>query len=170
MEFCRRKGWPVWATNTTFRLWCDAIYACDGHWWERHHEEARATGAECWTHSQRASETYGLNFIKGVPNPGFSENPNWVHEGRNSGYQMLNLVYLMGASRILMLGYDLRHAEGKSHWHGDHGGGLQNPADKFLAECARNFDTIQQLEGCEILNCTPGSRITRFPFADLRSL
>lgn len=92
-----------------------------------------------------------------------------MHEGRNSGYQVLNLVVLMGAARVLLLGYDMRHIEGRKHWHGDHPKKLANPQATFLAECARAYDTIQPLS-CEVLNCTPGSAIRRFPFVDLRSL
>lgn len=102
-----------------------------------------------------------------MPQPGFSTNPAFVHEGRNSGYQMLNLVVLQGPARVILLGYDMRHVDGRKHWHGDHSG-LQNPRAEFLAECARAFDTVQPL-GCEVINCTPGSAITRFPFADLRA-
>jgi hypothetical protein len=64
----------------------------------------------------------------------------------------------------------MRYANGAKHWHGDHPGRMGNPAEPFLAECARAFDTIQPLPRCEVLNCTPGSLIRRFPFADLRSL
>jgi len=92
-----------------------------------------------------------------------------VHDGRNSGYQLLNLITLFGAARVILLGYDMRYVDGRKHWHGDHVRGMMNPKDQFLAECATLFDTIQPL-ACEVLNCTPGSRIKRFPFADLRSL
>ncbi len=83
---------------------------------------------------------------------------------------MLNLVYLMRPERIIMLGYDMRHVNGRIHCHGDHGGRLQNPTAKFLAECAEGFMKIQQNLTCEIINCTSNSAVRRFPIHDLRSL
>jgi len=169
VDWCRARGWKVWATNDSFRLGCDALYACDGRWWDAHHAEAIASGAECWTRSPRAAERYGIHWVRSLPGEGFSTEPDVIHEGRNSGYQMLNLVWLRERpARIVLLGYDMRHIDGRRHWHGDHVG-MVNPTDKYLAECASRFDGIQPL-GCEVLNCTPGSRIRRFPFASLGDL
>lgn len=72
-----------------------------------------------------------------------------------------------GAARIVLLGYDMRLTD-RVHWHGEHKG-MANPNARFLAECAALFDTIQPLD-CEVLNCTPGSAIKRFPFASLDDL
>jgi hypothetical protein len=48
-----------------------------------------------------------------------------IHFGGNSGYQAVNLAFLRGARRIVLLGYDMGAGEdGASHWHGDHPGGL----------------------------------------------
>lgn len=82
---------------------------------------------------------------------------------------MLNLIVLFGASRILLLGYDMRADGKRRHWHRDHDRDLHNPDDALLADFARRFDSIQPL-ACEVLNCTPGSAVKRFPMADLRSV
>lgn len=156
----------MWATNTSYRLGCDGLYACDYRWWAGN-PEAQGTPAEKWTQDRSASERFGLNYIESVNQPGFSENPKWIHQGGNSGYQLLNLVYLWGAARVLLLGYDMRLTN-KTHWHGNHVR-MPNPTGHSLAECVKAFDTIQPLD-CEVLNCTPGSAVKRFPFADLRSL
>lgn len=170
VEYCRARGWPVWAVNTSFRLGCNSLYGCDYRWWKAHHAEAKQTTLDCWAWSQRAAEEFGLRWIRGVAQGGFSEIPDRLHDGRNSGYQCLNLVYLMGAARVLLVGFDMRHVDGQTHHHGDHPKGLANPKAAFLAECAGAFDTIQPLPRCEVLNCTPGSAIRRFPIVALRSL
>lgn len=167
VDYCRERGWPVWATNSSYQLGCDGLYACDYLWWESHPEAAR-TAPESWTQDKLASEKHGINWIESRHDPGFSEDPRWIHTGQNSGYQLLNLIYLMGAARILLLGYDMRITT-KTHWHGDHHGRLKNPPARALVDFAANFDTIQPL-ACEVLNCTKGSAIKRFPFADLRAL
>lgn len=164
LEYCRSRGWPIWATNDSYKLGCDGLYASDRQWWEAN---PHASG-ERWTQDKDASERYGLNWIRSLSKPGFSEYPRWIHQGRTSGYQLLNLVCLWGASRVILLGYDMRW-KGKAHWFGSHKGMLVNPSQAFLAEAAREFDTIQPLKA-EVLNCTEGSAITRFPFAKLRDI
>lgn len=167
VDYCRERGWPVWATNSSYKLGCDGLYACDYLWWRANPEAAR-TAPECWTQDKDASEAFGLNWIESLPRDGFSEDPRWIHQGKNSGFQLVNLVYLWGAARIVLLGYDMRLTD-KSHWHGDHKGTLKNPTASMLADCVKAFDKVQPL-ACEVVNCTPGSAIKRFPFADLRSL
>ncbi|HCZ48509.1 MAG TPA: hypothetical protein DCZ11_05850, partial [Gammaproteobacteria bacterium] len=55
--------------------------------------------------------------------PGLSASPLRIHQGGNSGYQALNLAVLLGAERVILLGYDMHGG----HWHGRHGGRLNNP-------------------------------------------
>ena len=46
----------------------------------------------------------------------------------NSGAQAINLAYLLGARRILLLGFDMRRAAGTpSHWFGEHPPALNRP-------------------------------------------
>lgn len=40
--------------------------------------------------------------------------------GDNSGYAALNLACCLGANPIYLLGFDLKHENGKSHWHKGH--------------------------------------------------
>jgi hypothetical protein len=44
----------------------------------------------------------------------------------NSGSGAVALAIALGASRVVMLGYDCQKTEGKAHWHGDHPKGLGN--------------------------------------------
>lgn len=76
----------------------------------------------------------------------------------NSGHQAINLASVFGAARILLLGYDVQHTGGKSHWHGDHPRTLGNA--RCVANWARGFKRQAQdarLLGIEIVNC---SRVT----------
>lgn len=99
-----------------------------------------------------------------------SSDPGVLHIGGNSGYQSINLAVLVGAARVVLLGYDMRHAGGKVHWHGSHPEGMNNPKEKQLAGWAEAFSTmlpdLQRL-GVEVINCTPGSALKCFPMARL---
>ena len=54
-----------------------------------------------------SAAAWGINQLKSVAQPGLSRTQGVIHQGKNSGYQALNLAYLLGAKRILLLGYDM---------------------------------------------------------------
>ena len=86
-----------------------------------------------------------------------------VYTGGNSGYQALNLVYLFGATQIILLGYDMKTNHNKSHWHGDHPGSLNrhsnytNWIDRFK-DLARDL----QEENIKVINATRETALTCF--------
>jgi hypothetical protein len=88
----------------------------------------RAHGAELWTQDVAAARDYGLNWIRGEGTQGLGRKS--VHFGGHSGFQAVNLAYLWGARRIVLLGFDLQCGPGgRSHWFGDHppDQGFHNP-------------------------------------------
>lgn len=100
----------------------------------------------------------------GFPPPGHHE----VQQGRNSGNTLVSVVIAMGAARIALVGYDCRVIGGREHCHDEYEG----PRDLSLYdnEFKRAFDGWNEAalaSGVTIVNCTPGSAITEFPFADL---
>lgn len=119
---------------------------------------------ECWTQSEPAAKKYGLRHQAGIDAPGLGEDV--LHFGSHSGYQAINLAYIFGATRILLLGYDCRVIDGKRHYFGNHPGALnKNSSYELFAKSYRSIDT--KLCGLEIVNCTPGSMIDVFPRADI---
>jgi len=96
-----------------------------------------------------------------------------VHSGGNSGYQAANLALHAGARRIILVGYDMRRGPGNlAHWHGDHPPHMNNAPPDALARFAAAFDSVPETlpAGVEIINATPGSAVTAFPFASLETL
>lgn len=86
-----------------------------------------------------------------------------VHFGSHSGYQAINLAYLWGAKRIILLGYDCRSIDGKAHWFGQHAAGL-NQKQGFSTWISHYQQLAHDLsaEGIEVINATPESAITAF--------
>lgn len=76
----------------------------------------------------------------------------------NSGYQAVNLAYLMGASRICLLGFDMKDKDGVNHFHGNHRGGtLTNPNKGLYKQWIACFEKMHELlaaEGVELVNCS----------------
>jgi hypothetical protein len=110
-----------------------------------------------------------VRLINTAHEPGLSRDPTTLHTGGNSGYQAINLAYLLGASIIVLLAYDMRRSSGAVHWHGEHRT-LRNPSEQTLVKWVRNFDALAEdldRDGVPVINCTLGSALRCFPRARL---
>lgn len=139
------------------------MYACDGDWWDENIGEVLSKfEGELWTQDFNASEKFGLNRIEGESEKGLGKDK--IHFGANSGYQMVNLAYLFGAKKIILLGFDMKRGENKkSHWHGDHPGALNKsmPINKWI----QNFNPLAsdlKAEGVTVINATRDSDLECF--------
>lgn len=151
--------------------WLDVVYACDLMWWKKYHADvkARAPQAETVTQDASAHKQYGLTTrIRGSARDGLGTQE--IHTGSNGGHAAVNLAYLWGARRILLLGYDMKlSSDGRRHWHADH------PAPCIQAQHFSNWihrfeSTARDLErlGIEVLNCTPDSALPWFDRATIQ--
>lgn len=92
-----------------------------------------------------------------------------MHYGGNSGYQAINLAYLMGAGSILLLGYDMSVGDdGKRHFFGDHPGNMHTGSD-YSAWCPGFVPLAVDLahEGVEVINCSRRTALTAFKRGEL---
>ena len=124
---------------------------------------------EHWTLDPTLADDPGMHQITGVDEPGMSGSPARVHTGGNSGHQAIGLAVLWGASRILLLGFDMAATRGRLHWHADHNDKtLGNPCD-FAAWRLRLAQAMPDLRrfGVEVINC---SRETQLHCFERRSL
>jgi hypothetical protein len=144
-------------------LWSDVLYACDGEWWDRYIQDVllRFKG-ELWTQDIPATGKYGLNRIEGHRSEGLGKDK--VHYGANGGYQAINLAFLFGAHKIILLGFDMKRGENKkSHWHGDHPGFLNK--DMPIKTWVKNFWKLAEdlrNEGVEVINATRDTALECF--------
>lgn len=149
----------VIAVSDAFRLapWADALVSNDARWW-RANPDAH----------QFAGRKFSYEWVRGVE-PIKAKHPYRV--GINSGLRAMTVAQdVYHATRILLLGFDMHG----THYFGPHtkcdprtGSKLPNTDEKKFARFIREFD---KWTGCEVLNCTPGSALTRFPFADVESV
>lgn len=106
-----------------------------------------------------------LPKVPGFPDLGSPE----IQQGRSSGHTAVSLAIAMGGVRILMVGYDMQVVNGREHHHSEYKG--PRDLDIYRNEFQRAFrgwNEAALASGVEILNCTPGSAVTEFPFADLQ--
>jgi hypothetical protein len=89
--------------------------------------------------------------------------------GGNSGFQALNIAVQFGATRIVLVGFDMRLDRGL-HWHGRHPQGLNNPHEPSIMAWRRALDaaapTFAAL-GITVLNASPVSALTAYPVVPL---
>jgi hypothetical protein len=157
VEFVRGKG-SVIVINNTYQLapWADILYSCDAAWWRLTPEAQSFKGrkisimckeVETWPHAMRP----GLGKDK--------INTGGINTGGNSGYQAINLAYLLGAKKIVLLGFDMHG----THWHGRHKKGLSNI--HMFEEWIKNFTQLAQDlkdEGVEVINATRRTKLFCF--------
>lgn len=150
--------------------WAQVLYAADDDWWELHWNRIKDAGfaGQMWATKPEVQHRHPeVRYIKHVVAGGLSTSTAHLHTGQpaHSGYQAINLAYLLGARDIILLGYDC-HARGKRHWFGDHPAPLRRGAAPH--EWAKAYETIVgdpiwPKLGLRISNCSPGSKIAAFP-------
>lgn len=87
-----------------------------------------------------------------------------LRRARTSGHMAVDLAGMMGASRIILLGFD--HNRDGGNYHGRHRG----PGLEYTGGLLEQWDAYKKTakrEGIVILNATRRSRITAFPFCDI---
>lgn len=100
-----------------------------------------------------------------------SERADAVAWNNNSGGSAINIAYHLGAKRIALVGFDMRRIGSATHFH-DFYGKRSKEKDPYIRHM-KCFDSIAEDAnklGLEIVNCTPGSKITQFQFVKLESL
>lgn len=110
----------------------------------------------------------GLFVLHNFGSEALSDSPNGINTGSNGGYQSLNIAYLSGAKKIILLGYDMRFPNGKSHWHSGHP--VKVPEGHYSGYARKFKTTLAQLQkaGVEVINCSMGSAIDAFPIRPLQ--
>ncbi len=96
---------------------------------------------------------------------------NAVRYGRSSGHIALSLAVSLGASRVVLLGYDCRIVNGRSHFHDkvENSGTAQTSVlyEKDFLPAWKGWNDYCTEAGTQVLNATPGSAIQEFPFMSL---
>jgi hypothetical protein len=170
-EVLRGRG-RIIAINNSYILapWADVLYYADGAWWKDHRERVLQVfrGAYRVSIEKCGDDT---KFLRPQQASGLATDPTALRTGFNSGYQAINLAYHFGATRIVLLGYDLHVDGARTHWHAGHPG--QTPemqTTAFQEMFLPRFPTLVApltAAGVEVINATPGSALTCWPIMPL---
>lgn len=163
VDYVRGKAFVI-AINDAYRLapWAEVLYACDLKWWDWHYKETEGFKGVRITQDPAAKDKYpDLEYIRGAAKDGISLDPSVIHTGRNSGYQAVNLAVLLGAKKIILLGYDHRFPKNQAHWFGDHPDGVRSWYIRWMPGWKIAAKQLERLD-IEVINCTPGSALRVF--------
>lgn len=167
VDACRGVA-KVIAIKDSIRLapWADVLYACDARWWVNHPETKAYTGPKYGLEVPRDRDD--VQVLRNTGDTGLELQPDGLKNGRNSGYQAINLAVHLGASRVVLLGYDMAPTPGgEHHWFGFHSYSRAAPPYKLFLE---RFETLHEplkRAGIEVLNATPWSALKFFPIVSL---
>ena len=124
--------------------WADAMVSHDAAWW-RAHPEVQFSGKKFTAHPEGLRE-FGVKEFK--------------HAEGNSGTLGIEVAMYLGATRILLLGCDLKG----THYFGPHGRGLKNTTEERFRVFHRQFSERKRFP---VVNCSPDSALDCFPRGNL---
>lgn len=145
----------------------DLVHASDKRWWQENPDVARCPAIKTAL-MQPVPE--GVNVIRYRRQEPVETDPDYVATGRNGGFQAINIALLAGAKRNLLVAYDMKKAK-DSHWFGDHEK-FETPDTVYVDTWFPAYKSLPEslkAMGAEVINCTPGSKLTMFPTVDLES-
>ncbi len=179
------KGCRVITINDSWRISpkADYLYFCDKKWWQYHQDRnLRSLDNKISFHEL----IYKGFWVKGGPGfndhpqvhslafcgqVGLSHCPESLRHGSNSGYAAINLAYLLGASKIILLGYDLDFSGSVTHWHREP---REQPTEfrrtlehSMLPLFPFLVDPLEEA-GVKVINANPNSALLCWPRMELQ--
>lgn len=169
VEYCRGKG-RIYAVKEAHILapFADVLYCADDDWWDNKKGVPDFAG-EKWTVNEACARKWKLNYIPGCNTISWGKTPELIAYGGNSGFQAMNLAYVQGATRIILLGYDYGYKpnEQAKHWFDNTQHARPSRTSDYTAWLKRMNDAAPHID-IPIINCTPTSAIWCFARAPLR--
>jgi len=176
---CKKKGWFTIGVNLAGYMigdWVDICFFADSLMWWLHKDALIKCQARKISLDKNKP---GVNSIKEKAINveiwqwggchGINTRPRFCCFNRSSGGAAINLAYHLGAKQILLAGYDMHgDSQGRNrNWYPEQ---YQKNSKKGYHNMLAAFDGIardaHKLK-LKIINVTPGSMITQFPFSSV---
>lgn len=175
------KDRPVVGCNDAFRLgtWVDWLIFADKRWWSWNYEEVakwpnreRVVSLCPQLLDDRVDKWPWLKIVRrDEARFGLSVEQDTICWNRGCGGAAINLAFLLGARRIVLLGFDMRMVEGKHNWHDHH---QKTERDKIYQNSMMPFlkpmSDAMKVTGIQIVNATPGSAMNLFTTMSLEKV
>ncbi len=140
------RGRQVAAVCNAYELapWAAILVANDRGWWTKHPAAYQFAGRK-----------FSANRI-----PDVEQVKSTFGTASNSGALALDVVRDLGATRVLLVGFDFHG----THFFGPYTNGLRNTPDRQRQVHQSQFQQwAAKNRKVEVINCTPGSMLEAFP-------
>jgi len=189
IELCnqaRKDGVRIFSANRAHELLdTDVFHACNWQFYDEYYDKLKDKPFDKWTTRPELEGKYpDVNYIEERWENGLSRNPSYIHAHHGTGPQLVNIAYLYGCTRLILVGWDMRYPgklddTNKNYSKPRHFFGEDVLTEKHWSRTddqGRKFGLIREMStikpedyGIEIINATPDSAMTCFPMGDLRS-
>lgn len=164
-------GKNVVCLNNSYTLGSfNVLYFMDWNWFQQHEKAISKLDCLKFTVVERCLGKEGITVIERGPRKGFSVDPAVLCPGSNSGYGSIDLAFLLGGIRIILLAFDMKMINGKHNWHDEHirqkeGDIADDVYESDYIQFFRDSEMLPTLKNneVEVLNATPGSALDVFP-------
>lgn len=171
VDYCRGRA-RVIAIKDAIRMapWADVLYGAgddSSQWWQRPDNQPLIGGFNGLKFSLDKQATRVSTVLKWGTLSGLSTDPTMLALGHHSGYSAVNLAVLLGATRIVLLGYDLKADEKKGdHFFGKHPR-KNTPAFNLMGLYFPSMVDPLRALGVSVVNCSRETALTTFPRQNL---
>ena len=156
-----------WKWKYKDKFICDHLYAADYSWWKIHIGKIDKAGfpkKNRWIPVMKSvANDMNLIHIPCTTGKGLSNGPK-LHCLQHSGAQIIGLSFFMGASKIILIGYDMGVPKGSQvHWFGDHCKGLRNTPASY-SKWVHHYDDLTnglKTHNVDFVNCTINSSLNQ---------
>lgn len=185
-------GCRVLTVNNSYQLapWADIHVACNDNWWDyywKNDEVLRNMKADRYTRYKHQADKFGIHYIDSIVKDGLSKDPSVIHINKGSGPIAINIATLSGFKKIILLGHDMKFANDYNgrqkkvgstprHYFGEYPKEMQHfPQSKesisnngvIIGLIDAYNGMVKDLEGIDVVNCTPGSHLPTFRKSNL---
>jgi hypothetical protein len=152
----------VIAVNDSVYLawWADWLHAADLSWWQSHVQTIPRFDGVKTTIDELVSPQWVTGTLKVTGVEGFDPDLACIRTGNNSGYQALHCAIHAGASRIVLVGFDMQG----NHWSGI------SPSSDYVDTMAPHFASLLptiEARKIEVFNVSTISALGVFPYCPL---
>jgi hypothetical protein len=148
--------------------WADVLYSSDRGWWRKTLRSAVDLPSRRYCVGQSKgkadpvpSTSLRVDVLVNTGDDGIEADPSGLRTGQNSGYAAVNLALHLGASRILLLGYNMQRVKGRAHFFAD-AVAIHSPYRQFVEHFNRAASVLKAM-GVTVVNCTTDSALACFP-------
>lgn len=148
--------------------WADMVYGCDAAWWIANQGLPGYRGVRVAWEKTVPVHHPGIHLVQIEPhnNALGLVRGGRIGSGGNSGFQALNIAVQAGATKIVLVGFDMHDRSG-AHWYGRNNWiGANNPDWTNFGRWRAAFHAaapVLKRVGVEVVNASPRSDLGCFP-------